>query len=71
VLHFALRTTQLDELAARVRAFGAKITTEPKDVTIANTAAGPDAIKGPVPIRIFFCEGPSGEVIEFFQNSTT
>jgi glyoxylase I family protein len=66
VLHFALRTAQLDAVAARVRAAGAKITVEPKDVTIATTNAHP-----PVPIRIFFCEGPSGEIIEFFQNSLT
>ena len=66
VIHFALRTTRLDEVAARVRATGAKITMEPKDVTIATTNA-----HAPVPIRIFFCEGPSGEVIEFFQNSIT
>lgn len=66
VIHFALRTTRLDEVAARVRATGAKITMEPKDVTIATTNA-----HAPVPIRIFFCEGPSGEVIEFFQNSLT
>ena len=71
VLHFALRTTRLDEITARVRAFGAKITMEPKDVTIANTASGPYAVSGPLPIRIFFCEGPNGEVIEFFQNSAT
>jgi glyoxylase I family protein len=71
VLHFALRTTKPDEVATRVRAFGAKITMEPKDVTIANTATGPQAAIGPVPIRIFFCEGPSGEVIEFFQNAAT
>jgi len=71
VLHFALRTTKLDEVAARVRAFGAKITMEPKDVTIANTATGPQAANGPVAIRIFFCEGPSGEVLEFFQNTAT
>jgi len=44
----------------------AKITMEPKDVTIATTNEA-----GAVPIRIFFCEGPSGEVIEFFQNSLT
>ncbi len=66
ILHFALRTTRLDEVAARVRAFGAKITMEPKDVAIATTNGA-----GTVPIRIFFCEGPSGEVIEFFQNSLT
>ena len=66
IVHFALRTTQLDEVAARVRAFGAKITMEPKDVTIATTNGA-----GPVPIRIFFCTGPNGEVIEFFQNTLT
>eukprot|EP01031_Cornospumella_fuschlensis_P004790 gene4790-5995_t len=64
VLHFALRTSRLDEVATLVRATGAKITMEPKDVTIATTNA-----HAPVPIRIFFCEGPSGETIEFFQNS--
>lgn len=66
VAHLALRTTRLDEVAARVRAAGAKITMEPQDVTIATTNGA-----GPVPIRIFFCEGPAGEVIEFFQNSAT
>lgn len=66
ILHFALRTTRLDDVAARVRDFGAKITMEPKDVTLATTNGA-----GPVPIRIFFCEGPSGEVIEFFQNTMT
>ncbi len=66
VIHFALRTSRLDKVADLVRATGAKITMEPKDVTIATTNA-----HVPVPIRIFFCEGPSGEVIEFFQNSLT
>lgn len=66
VIHFALRTSRLDDVAALVRATGAKITMEPKDVTIATTNA-----HAPVPIRIFFCEGPSGEIIEFFQNSLT
>jgi len=71
VLHFALRTTRLDDVAARVRAFGAKITMEPKDATIANTSNEPGAVSGSLPIRIFFCEGPSGEIIEFFQNALT
>ena len=66
VIHFALRTTKLDEVAARVRATGAKITVEPKDVTIATTNGA-----GAVPIRVFFCEGPNGEIIEFLQNSVT
>ena len=66
VIHFALRTAHLDEVAARVRAAGATITIEPKDVTLATTNGA-----GSVLIRIFFCEGPSGEVIEFFQNTVT
>lgn len=66
IIHFALRTDSLDGLAAKVRAAGAKITVEPKDVTIPNTTA-----LGPVPIRIFFCEGPNGEIIEFLQNQLT
>jgi glyoxylase I family protein len=65
VYHFALRTTRLDDVAARVRAAGARITVDPRDVTIPTTNAGP------VPVRIFFCEGPNGESIEFLQNSLT
>jgi glyoxylase I family protein len=65
-IHFALRTTKIDEITERSRAWGAKITVEPKDVPIATTN-----IPGPVPVRISFCEGPNGELIEFFQNSAT
>lgn len=66
VLHYALRTAHLDEVLTRIRAAGAKITVELREVTIATTNAHP-----PVPIRIFFCEGPNGEIIEFFENSLT
>jgi glyoxylase I family protein len=66
ILHFALRTTRLDEVAVRVRTAGAKITMEPRDVTIPTTNGA-----GPVPVRIFFCEGPNGESIEFLQNALT
>ena len=66
IAHFALRTTMLDEVAAHVRESGAKITMEPKDVVLSTTNHA-----GAVAIRIFFCEGPSGEVIELFQNAAT
>ena len=66
VNHYALRTTRLDAVAERVRAAGYKITMEPRDVTIPNTTS-----LGPVPVRIFFCEGPNGESIEFLQNTLT
>jgi catechol 2,3-dioxygenase-like lactoylglutathione lyase family enzyme len=66
ILHFAFRTSRLDEVLARVRASGAAITMEPKSITLANTTS-----VGPVPIRVFFCEGPNGESVEFFENTLT
>lgn len=66
VLHFAFRTSRLDEVLARVRAWGAPITMEPKAITLANKTP-----LGPVPIRVFFCDGPNGESIEFFENTLT
>jgi glyoxylase I family protein len=66
VLHFALRTTRLDEVAERVRGFGIKITIEPKDVTLSTTNG-----RGAIPIRICFFVGPNSEVVELFQNELT
>ena len=64
VLHFALRTTDCDTAIERAREAGAEVTVEPKDVDIPSTPE-------PTPVRIAFCKGPDGEVIEFFQNATT
>lgn len=64
IIHFAIRTTNTDAAVARARAAGAEITTEPKDVAIPSTP-------GPTHVRLAFCKGPDGEVIEFFQNETT
>jgi len=64
--HVALRTTRLDDVTERVRATGAKITMEPKSLTIEGTNG-----IGNVPVRISFCEGPNGETIEFLQNELT
>ena len=66
ILHFAFRTTRLDAVAQRVREAGIKITVEPKDVALTTTNNA-----GPVAIRLFFCEGPNGEIVEFFQNDVT
>jgi len=60
LLHFALRTTDVDAALGRARAAGAKVTMEPKDVTIPS--------QPPLPVRIAFCKGPDGEVIEFFHD---
>lgn len=64
--HFALRTTRLDAVVEGLRALGAKITIEPRDVVIATNNGA-----GDVPVRIAFCEGPNGEVIELLQNERT
>jgi len=63
VLHFALRTANVDEAVARARRAGATITVEPKDAEIPSTPV--------TRARIAFCTGPDGESIEFFQSSTT
>ena len=59
LLHFALRTDDVDGLTERVRAAGAEITVEPKDVDIPS--------EPPLPVRLAFCKGPAGETIEFFH----
>ena len=64
ILHFALRTTDTDAAIERVRAAGAEVTVEPKDVNIQSRPHN-------TPVRLAFCKGPDGEIIEFFQNDTT
>lgn len=59
IIHFALRTDDVDGLTERARAAGAEITVEPKDVTI--------QCDPPLPVRLAFCKGPAGETIEFFH----
>ena len=78
LLHIALRVDDCDAVLQRVRGEGCKVTMEPKDVTIANTAPAPApgmhlgwgvmSLPAEVPVRIAFFTGPSGEVIELFQN---
>lgn len=64
LLHFALRTKDCDAATKRALAAGAVPTMEPKDINIQSRP-------GPTPVRISFCKGPDGEVIEFFQNELT
>ena len=63
LIHFALRTTRLDEAAAHLKAMGYTFTLEPKDVTIKSTNG-----LGDIPVRITFVEGPNGESVELLQN---
>lgn len=64
LLHFALRTKDASAAIERARAAGCVVTIEPKDVTIQSRPH-------PTPVRLAFCKGPDGEVIEFFQNELT
>ena len=64
IIHFALRTNNCDAAIERARAAGAQVTVEPKDVDIPSTPHR-------TPVRIAFCKGPDGEIIEFFQNELT
>ncbi len=64
MLHFALRSSDCDAAHALAIEHGAVERMAPKDVNIA-------ADVGTVPVRISFVVSPTGEVIEFFQNSLT
>jgi glyoxylase I family protein len=63
IIHFALRTDDCDGALERARAAGAEVTVEPTDVAIASEPV--------TPVRIAFCKGPEGAIIEFFQNEVT
>ncbi len=60
LLHYALRVPDADGAYARALAAGARPHVEPKDVMLQGDP--------PVPVRIAFCKGLDGEIIEFFQN---
>ena len=62
LIHLALRTGDCDAALARARAAGAEVTMEPTDVDIAVHK------RKPLPVRIAFCRGPAGEILEFFQS---
>ncbi|WP_005036720.1 VOC family protein [Holophaga foetida] len=57
--HLALRSRDCAGLLERVRAAGAPVTVEPKDIVIPSAP--------PLPARIAFFTGPDGESIELFQ----
>ena len=61
LLHLAFRAVNCDRALEAARAAGAVVTAEPKTVTIPSTP--------PAVVRIAFCTGPDGEVLEFFQSS--
>jgi glyoxylase I family protein len=56
ITHFAIATTDTRAAVERIREAGYEVTLEPRDVDLGNLKA-----------TIAFFNGPSGEVIEFFQ----
>ncbi len=60
LLHLAFRTRSCDASFAKALAAGAAVVAEPKTVTIPSDP--------PTTVRIAFCTGPNGEIIEFFQD---
>jgi len=61
-MHIAFRTTNIVAAIERARAAGATITTEPKSVV------PPHADEPAKTFTVAFFRGPSGELVEFFQN---
>lgn len=63
ILHYALRTTNCDAALEQARTAGATVTMEPKTLALESEPK--------ITIRIAFCKGLDGELIEFFQNDQT
>jgi len=59
-LHLALRTDNCDLALKQATNYGAEITVEPADVELPTEPV--------TKIRIAFCKGPDGEILEFFQS---
>jgi len=62
ILHFALKTNDVDAVIERVRAAGAQVTVEPKNVDIKSDP--------PTPVRLAFFKGHDGEIIELMAQRT-
>jgi len=61
LLHLAFHTDDCDAALYQATAAGATVTMGPESLDIPSAS--------PTPVRIAFCTGPDGEVIEFFQDS--
>ena len=61
MIHFALRSPDVDAAFARALGAGATEHIAPKDILLGG--------EGGIPIRLAFVRGPDGERIEFFSNN--
>lgn len=57
--HLALKVDNTRELFEKIKAFGAEIISEPRDMDLPSNP--------PVPVTLAFLKGPDGEIIELFQ----
>lgn len=65
--HLCFRTTRIEEAMRAVEAAGMKITVPVKSAALTNTATDPPS---PMPVKVAFFIGPSGEVVELFQDES-
>lgn len=65
--HLCFGTTRIEEAMAAVAAAGMKVTVPVKSVTLMNTVTNPPT---PLPVKVAFFIGPSGELVELFQNES-
>ncbi len=63
--HLCFGTTRIEEAMKVIEAAGMKVTVPVKAVTLTNTATNPPS---PMPVKVAFFIGPSGELVELFQN---
>jgi len=63
--HLCFGTTRIEAAMERVAEAGMEVTVPVKAVTLTNTAVNPPA---PMPVKVAFFIGPSGELVELFQN---
>ena len=69
IVHFAIRTPDVDAAHKLAVSLGAVETMAPTDVAIKNTSKA--GLPAEVPVRISFVRAPGGEIVEFFQNELT
>ena len=69
IIHFAIRTPDVDAAHQLALSLGAVETMAPTTVPVKNTSKA--GLPAEVPFRISFIRAPGGEVIEFFQNELT
>ncbi|HEY8965666.1 MAG TPA: VOC family protein [Candidatus Methylacidiphilales bacterium] len=70
IIHFAIRTPDVDAAHKLALELGAVETMAPKSIDIKNTSKA-GGLPLVVPVRISFFRGLGGEIVEFFQNELT